>query len=790
MRNTMLVMLLLLGGFWSNLTFLSHSAHAQTIPSSSGWNAIPNSNLRSVCPPNGFGGSSYAFNSQCNGVTAAWNSGAFDTTRNRLIVWGGGHDDYYGNELYSMNLSTLAMTRLNNPSVPVATSCVESLTNPFGPNVRHTYDGLAYMQHVDRLISVSGDPACNPTRVSTDIWTYSFSNGTWQQMSPSGDNILMGFQATDTEGTAVSYDPVSQFVFIDNRLGLLTYNFATNTLKIRNNQGGNYRAFEATTVIDPIRRYLYTIGGGQMWRWDISAIMAGDTTATIPNPTAISSSGGSAIVSAPHPGLAWDSTNQRVVAWSGGNTVYALNGATNAWTGTTFSGGPAAIAQGTFKRWSYSPTSNVFVVVNSVDSPAYTLRMAAGTADTTPPTVPASIAAVSTSASQVDLSWAASSDNVGVTGYRIFRNGSQISTSTSLQYSDTGLTSSTTYVYTVTAIDGAGNTSLQSTSASATTQPQSSGGSDFASRCNAIGVLLCKGFDNTTTDIVQNSNLYPGDNGYWGGSLDTVIKVSGAGSLKFTLPAGRATSDISGSFLTPMGGVFGANSTFYVQFQQRFSPEMVSNIPSWQTGTATSWKTILFHRTGSTCGQIEITTNFYQYSSKPALQMYTGCGSSAFYTNTARTVMTGSGPLIEQGSSDTAGYNCYFDNILAGNGNGTGCFIVPTNKWITFYYKIHIGTYGSTNSSVEAWVATDGGPYTQFINVKNAVLQRDGPSVVEGQYNAITLSPYMTGLNTSASATAYTWYDDLIVSTQPIATPGGGGTPNPPPAAPTNLRIQ
>jgi hypothetical protein len=216
---------------------------------------------------------------------------------------------------------------------------------------------------------------------------------------------------------------------------------------------------------------------------------------------------------------------------------------------------------------------------------------------------------------------------------------------------------------------------------------------------------------------------------------------------------------------------------------------MISNIPTWQTGVNTSWKTVLFHRTGSTCGQIEITTNFYQYSSKPALQMYTGCGSSPFYTNESRTAMSSSGPLIQQGTSNSSGYNCSYTNVVTGTGNGTGCFIVPSNKWITFYYKIHIGTYGTTNSSVEAWIAVDGAPYTQFINVKNAVLQKDGPPPGD-KYNAITLTPYMTSLRTAASETAYTWYDELIVSTQPIAPPGGSASSNPPPAAPTNLRIQ
>jgi chitodextrinase len=73
------------------------------------------------------------------------------------------------------------------------------------------------------------------------------------------------------------------------------------------------------------------------------------------------------------------------------------------------------------------------------------------------------------SSSQINLSWNASTDNVGVTGYRISRGGVQIATVTGTSYQNTGLTASATYSYTVKAVDAAGNASASSTSVSATT---------------------------------------------------------------------------------------------------------------------------------------------------------------------------------------------------------------------------------------------------------------------------------------------------------------------------------
>jgi len=93
----------------------------------------------------------------------------------------------------------------------------------------------------------------------------------------------------------------------------------------------------------------------------------------------------------------------------------------------------------------------------------------ASTTDTTAPTVPTGLAASAASSNQINLTWTASTDNVAVTGYRIYRNGVAVGTSSTTSYSDTGLSSGVSYSYTVAAYDAAGNTSSQSSAASATT---------------------------------------------------------------------------------------------------------------------------------------------------------------------------------------------------------------------------------------------------------------------------------------------------------------------------------
>lgn len=107
-------------------------------------------------------------------------------------------------------------------------------------------------------------------------------------------------------------------------------------------------------------------------------------------------------------------------------------------------------------------------------------------ADNKAPTKPATLSATPISSTQVSLSWSASTDNVGVTGYRIERctnskcsNFTEIARPTTTSYTNTGLTPSTLYRYRVRAADAAGNLSgyspianAQTPVASDTTAPQ------------------------------------------------------------------------------------------------------------------------------------------------------------------------------------------------------------------------------------------------------------------------------------------------------------------------------
>ncbi|MDG2432102.1 M4 family metallopeptidase [Flavobacterium sp.] len=99
----------------------------------------------------------------------------------------------------------------------------------------------------------------------------------------------------------------------------------------------------------------------------------------------------------------------------------------------------------------------------------YTVNITAATADTTAPTVPSSLTASGTTTTTTNLSWNASSDNVGVTGYEVYQGSSLKATVTTTSYAVTGLNPSTAYTFSVKAKDAAGNISASSSTVNVTT---------------------------------------------------------------------------------------------------------------------------------------------------------------------------------------------------------------------------------------------------------------------------------------------------------------------------------
>src|SRR5207253_1018703 len=165
-------------------------------------------------------------------------------------------------------------------------------------------------------------------------------------------------------------------------------------------------------------------------------------------------------------GLSWSASTDNVGV--SGYTVYRNGSVLGTVGGSVLSYADNTVSPST----TYTYTVDAFDAagIHSGLSQAVTVTTL-GQADTTPPTVPAGLAATAGPAGEVDLSWTASTDDVGVAGYTVYRDGSSIGTvgGSATSFADKAVSSATTYAYTVDAYDAAGNHSGQSTAASITT---------------------------------------------------------------------------------------------------------------------------------------------------------------------------------------------------------------------------------------------------------------------------------------------------------------------------------
>jgi hypothetical protein len=159
--------------------------------------------------------------------------------------------------------------------------------------------------------------------------------------------------------------------------------------------------------------------------------------------------------------------------------------------------------------------------------------------DNEPPTAPADLVAATASNRAIDLAWTESTDNIGVTGYEVFRDGAPVGTATGTTFTDSGLASSTTYTYQVTAFDAGGNVSAPSNVASATTAKKGGGGGGGG---KPRGALAQSG---TTVMLAPDVNPAPAE----GTGLSFYLPEASHVRLRVVDVAGRQVAEISNESL-------------------------------------------------------------------------------------------------------------------------------------------------------------------------------------------------------------------------------------------------
>jgi subtilisin family serine protease/chitodextrinase len=240
--------------------------------------------------------------------------------------------------------------------------------------------------------------------------------------------------------------------------------------------------------------------------------------------------------------------------------------ATVSGTSTTISG----LSQGT----SYNFYVKAEDAAGNISSASNTINVTTEADDTEAPTAPSNLAASNITTSSLDLSWSASSDNVSVTGYDVYQDGSLINTVSGTSASVSGLTANTTYSFYVKAKDAAGNISAASNTVNVSTLDDSQPGDCFVSAVtldltldnypaetswslkDASGntVASGSGYSSKGATVTENFNLTDGDysftiNDSYG---DGICCSYGSGS--YTLTDGNGNVIVT-------GGDFGSSET-------------------------------------------------------------------------------------------------------------------------------------------------------------------------------------------------------------------------------------
>jgi fibronectin type 3 domain-containing protein len=177
--------------------------------------------------------------------------------------------------------------------------------------------------------------------------------------------------------------------------------------------------------------------------------------------------------------------------------------------------------------------------------------------DTTPPSTPTGLTGAAAGSTGANLSWSASTDNVGVTAYVLLRNGVQVGTPSATSFADTGLSAATTYSYTVAARDAAGNISANSASVSVTTPPpQPSNSASLA------------------WDAVTAAPNLSGYRVYFGSAPGTYLQPLGQGISVGNVTAYTLTGLASGSLY-----YFAVTALDTLGMESPYSNEVSKNIP-------------------------------------------------------------------------------------------------------------------------------------------------------------------------------------------------------------------
>lgn len=377
-RRASLLLAAALAGFAPHCAFAGAIAPfiADMLPGH--WAEVPNSRMTGILYHGPLASEIHAAEGPA-AVVNDWSGGALDTKRNKLIIWGGGHNGYAGNEVYAFNLNTLKWERLSNPS-SIAGYDGKSGEYPDGtPASTHTYDAITYLPDPYDGLFASILPSVYQTGTSSRVtWFFDLKTDTWKKLCPALEGSI--------GNSMTAYDPATGHVWeqggvFSGDVYILEYDPRENAWTRRNNGSDSLPYYVQTVAIDPVEHLLVAAGGGTNLMFQHLPTLAAVDVWNLEKPGNAKTpirSGPTDVENADSPGFVWYPPGKVFVGWPNrGDAIYALD--PNTWTwkmhppaaGNRVVPRPSTAPGGTFGRFQYVPSMRVFVLVNAPDQNVY-----------------------------------------------------------------------------------------------------------------------------------------------------------------------------------------------------------------------------------------------------------------------------------------------------------------------------------------------------------------------------------------------------------------------------------
>jgi len=381
------------------------------------------------------------------------------------------------------------------------------------------------------------------------------------------------------------------------------------------------------------------------------------------------------------------------------------------------------------QNWSNDPTDANKCIGMTVSNGNYTvndfvsnysiqgwLRMPVSTPDTTALSTPTGFTSTAVSSNQINLSWDASTDDIGVTGYNVYRDGVFLKSVTGTSTSDTGLNPDIEYCYTVSAYDAAGNESGQSSEACATTQTPTdvseiirvSVASDGTQGNNHSVSSSISGDGRYVAFYSSASNLIAGDTN---GFNDIFVHDTQTGETTRVSVASDGTQGNSGSFFHSISA-----DGRHVAFRSYASNLVVGDTNGW-------WDVFVHDTQAGATTRVSIASD----------------GTQANYGSST------SAPLISADGRYVA-FRSYASNLVAGDTNGT-CDIFVHDTQTSATTRVSVTSDGTQGNNANSLPSISGdGRYVAFYSSASNLVADD-----TNEYGDIFLHDTQTGATTRVS---------------------------------------